>query len=104
MSARSIATVTGFGPRAERILATSSSRKDWGLSPPACRPSRLLSAMTDESPRNDYTAITHFGRILLDVFAKRWLMCRCANEQHIPQDQDTKHESDEEQKSPRYWR
>jgi hypothetical protein len=49
MSASSISIFTGFGPNAERIVATSSSRKDWGLLLPVSCPEGLLMAMTWES-------------------------------------------------------
>lgn len=38
-----MATVTGLGPKVERMRARSSSRKDWGLSAAVCRPEECSS-------------------------------------------------------------
>jgi hypothetical protein len=75
MSARSISTVTGFGPIAERILARSSSRKDWGLTAADVCPEGLVSIMVNAISWNDYTNITFWPHIRLDVIAISWLMC-----------------------------
>ena len=45
MSAWSHSTVTGRGPKADRIRAKSFSRKAWGLSGLGCRPWAMVSGI-----------------------------------------------------------
>ena len=86
ISAWIISTVTGVGPEAERIRATSPSRKDWGFKPESVGIFGIIvrhvcfysGKPTITQPLQ--TIWINSAGIPLDVSSKTWLMCGCVIE------------------------